>query len=210
LRKGRRLKMVDKGRYFNTEKKSSSGSNRDFTRRRYEERSESQRRDEKRNSATSSSQEAGRPKASPSDPVRALDKRISATSSSQEVVRSKASSSDPARALDKLRISKGTEHQRPSGQRPTGTKFSREIARATSSSFPGRDARGQRKYDSLLRTQGRRLRGGWGRSPEDSSERNVNVTNEELEQLVEDLGWNNEELAEFDRQVQELTKKYTD
>jgi hypothetical protein len=212
LRKERRLKMRDSVRHFDTGKKSSSGSNRDFTRRRYEERSESQPRDEQRqrHSATSSSQEAVRSKASSSDPARALDKRISATSSSQEAGRSKASSSDLVRRLDRLRISKGTEHQRPSGQRPTGTKFSREISRATSSSFPGRDARGQRKYDSLLRTQGRRLRGGWGRSPEDSSERNVNVTNEELEQLVEDLGWNNEELAEFDRQVQELTKKYTD
>ena len=47
--------MGDIGRHFNIEKtESSSGSNRDFTRRRSEERSESQPRDEKRNSATSS------------------------------------------------------------------------------------------------------------------------------------------------------------
>jgi hypothetical protein len=125
--------MLDKGRHFNTEKKSSSGSNRDFIRKYHEERSKSQRRDEKRNSATSSSQEA---------------------------MESKASSSDPVRDLAKLHISKRTEHQRPSGQRPTGTKFSQEIARATSSSFSRRDTRLQRKYDPLLRTQGRRLRGG--------------------------------------------------
>jgi hypothetical protein len=149
-----------------------------------------------------------RSKAPSSNSVRALEKRHSATSSSQEAGKLKASSSDPAKALAKLRISKRTDHQRPSGQWPTGLKFSREISRATSSSFSGRDARGQRKDDSLLRTQGRRLRGGWGRSSEDSSERNVNVTDEELEQLVEDSGWNNEELAEFDRQVQALTKKY--
>jgi hypothetical protein len=160
--------MTDRLRHFNTEKQSSSAPRIDFTRRFSQERSESQHRGEKRISATSSSQEAGRPKASSSDPARALAKRISATSSSQEVVRSKASSSDPARALAKLRISKGTEHQRPSGQRPTGTKFSQEIARATSSSFSGRDTRGQRKYDPLLRTQGRRLRGGG--DPDETSE----------------------------------------
>jgi hypothetical protein len=141
LRKGRKLKMLDRGKHLDTEKKSSSGSNRDFTRRLSQERSESQHRGEKRNSATSSSQEAGRPK---------------------------ASSSDLVRKLDQLHISKRTDHQRPSGQRPTGTKFSREISRATSSSFPGRDARLQRKYDSLLRTQGRRLRGGG--DPDETSE----------------------------------------
>jgi hypothetical protein len=179
LRKGRRLKMGDIGRHFDTEKKSSSGSNRDFTRRRYEERSESQHRGEKRNSATSSSQEAGRPKASSSDLARDLAKRNSATSSSQEAGRSKASSSDLVRKLDKLHMSKRTEHQRPSGQRPTGTKFSREISRATSSSSSGRDTRGQRKYDPLLRTQGRRLRG--GADPDETSA--LNVTDEELAQF---------------------------
>jgi hypothetical protein len=200
--------MTDRLRHFNTEKQSSSAPRIDFTRRLSQEKSESQHRGEKRNSATSSSQEVGKSKASSSDLARDLTKRNSATSSSQEAGRPKASSSDLVRKLDRLRISKKTDHQRPSGQWPTGTPFSRERSRATSSSFPGRDARGQRKDDSLLRTQGRRLRGGWGRSSEDSSERNVNVTDEELEQLVEDSGWNNEELAEFDRQVQALTKKY--
>jgi hypothetical protein len=63
-------------------------------------------------------------------------------------------------------MSKRTDHQRPSGQRPTGTKFSQEISRATSSSFSGRDARGQRKHDPLLRIQG--LRGGG--DPDETSE----------------------------------------
>jgi hypothetical protein len=201
LRKGRRLKMVDKGRYFNTEKKSSSGSNRDFTRKHYEERSESQYRGEKRNSATSSSQEAGRPKASSSDLARDLAKRNSATSSSQEAGRSKASSSDLVRKLDRLHISQRTDHQRPSGQWPTGLKFSREISRATSSS--GRDARRQRKYDPLLRTQGRRLRG--GADPEESSEQQE-PTAEELakfddilykSQVIKDL---NQEYIEKERE----------
>jgi hypothetical protein len=163
--------MTDRLRHFDTGKKLSSGSNRDFTRRRYEERSESQPRDEQRHSATSSSQEA---------------------------VRSKASSSDPARALAKLRISKRTEHQRPSGQRPTGIKFSQEISRATSSSFSGRDTRLQRRYDPLLRTQGRRLRG--GADPEESSEQNV--TDEELAQF-DRLRYNNQV-------IKDLSKEYID
>ncbi len=220
--------MVDKGRYFNTEKKSSSVPNRDFTRKHYEERSESQYRGEKRNSATSSSQEAGRPKASSSDLVRDLAKRHSATNSSQEAMRSKASSSDPARAwakrnsatsssqeagrskasssdlvrkLDRMRISQRTDHQPLSGPWPTGIKFSREISRATSSSFSGRDARRQREYGPLLRTQGRRLRG--GTDPEESSEHL-----EQFERIVDDVISSCPDLAEFVKSVDELTKKY--
>ncbi len=159
--------MLDKVKHLDTGKKSSSGSNRDLIKKHYEERSESQPRDAKRNSATSSSQEVRKSKASSSDPARAGDKRNSATSSSQEAKRSNASSSDLARRLDRLRISQRTDHQR-TYQWPTGTKFSREISRATSSSFSGRDARGQRKHDPLLRTQGRQLRGGGG--PDDTSD----------------------------------------
>jgi hypothetical protein len=138
-----------------------------------------------------------RSKASPSDLARALAKRNSATSSSQEVVRSKASSSDLARALAKLRMSKRTEHQRPSGQRPTGTKFSQEIARATSSSFSGRDTRGQRKYDPLLRTQGRHLRG--GADPEESSEQQGESNKR---QKIDDA--TDEELGRFDMLLQDV------
>jgi hypothetical protein len=171
--------MVDRGKHSDTGKKSSSGLKIDLTRKLSQERSQSQRGDEKRNSATSSSKEA---------------------------VRSKASSSDLVRKLDKLHISKRTEHQRPSGQRPTGTKFSREISRATSSSFPGRDARLQRKYDPLLRTQGRRLRG--GTDSEESSEHNGGMTHEELVQFVDDLNRKYPELEEFKREVEDLTKKF--
>ncbi len=166
--------MVDKGRYFNTEKKSSSVPNRDFTRKHYEERSESQYRGEKRNSATSSSQEAGR---------------------------SKASSSDLVRKLDRLHISKRTDHQRPSGQWPTGLKFSREISRATSSS--GRDARRQRKYDPLLRTQGRRLRG--GADPEESSEQQE-PTAEELAKF-DDILYKNQVIKDLNQEYIEKERE---
>jgi hypothetical protein len=194
--------MTDRLRHFNTEKQSSSAPRIDFTRRLSQERSESQHRGEKRNSATSSSQEAGRPKASSSDLARDLAKRNSATSSSQEAGRPKASSSDLVRKLDRLRISKSkrTDHQRPSGQWPTGTPFSRERSRATSSSFSGRDARPQRNYDLLLRTQGRRLRG--GADPEES------VDYEKLAEQVHELVSEHPELPEFVRAVDDLTKEY--
>jgi hypothetical protein len=146
-----------------------------------------------------------RSKAPSSNSVRALEKRHSATSSSQEAGKLKASSSDPAKALAKLRISKRTDHQRPSGQWPTGLKFSREISRATSSSFSGRDARGQRKDDSLLRTQGRRLRGGWWH-PDEINERNVDY--EKLAELVHDLTSKHPELPEFVETVNNLTNEY--
>jgi hypothetical protein len=54
LRKGRRLKMGDRLRHFDTEKKSSSVPKRDFIRKHSQELSESQPRDEKRHSATRS------------------------------------------------------------------------------------------------------------------------------------------------------------
>jgi hypothetical protein len=125
--------MGDRGRHFDTGKKLSLVPKIDVARKHYQERNESQRRDEQRNPGKSFSKEIERPK---------------------------ASYSGPAREFAKLHISKKTEHQRPYGQRPTGTPFPQEISRATSSSFPRRDTRRQRKYDSQLRTQWKQLRGG--------------------------------------------------
>jgi hypothetical protein len=145
-----------------------------------------------------------RSKASSSDLARAWAKRNSATSSSQEAVRLKASSSDPVRKLDKLRISKRTEHQRLYGQRPTGTNFSQEISRATSSSFSGRDTRGQRKHDPQLRTQERRLRG--GTDPEETSKQQ-GESSKTAEQIREESIRESRKIADYKHSLNDYSYK---
>jgi hypothetical protein len=151
LEEKRRLKMKDRGRDFSTEKKSSSGSNRDLTRKHYEERSESQPRDEKRHSATSSQGRERLALASGKARDRQArqkqqfgdEKRKSAINSDKGEYRAKSSSTTEKISTRSQNYSMH-EIQRRIDQLTLGTKKGR--SRATSSLGWG--------------TQGRRLRGG--------------------------------------------------
>jgi hypothetical protein len=143
--------MVDIVKHFNTEKKPSSVSKRDFTRKHDQEKSESQHRGEKRDSATSSQ---GRERLALA-PGKAIDRQARQKQPSGDEKRKSATNSNKGEY--RAKSSSSTEKHSPRSQNSLMYENQRRIDKLTL----GTNKERSRATSSLgWRTQGRRLRGG--------------------------------------------------